>query len=338
MAKRITQTTFDAVVKENCEEFGMGPEEAVADAVSQFLSQGVDLTGIIKSAAPESSRLQEFLALSALLGTDSDNSSEIASSFTRISVVFADQDMRRFAGQNGVLLLLIRACERSTSNIELLTSGLRLVGQILDGQPDLLSPPPGALTDDVIITDFPPNEAARALCTIIKQLEAFPVALGEGLWAVSRACIKHEGNRQTLIDNGVADCALAGLRAHKADAKLVVAVAEIMRVLTLDDDVRVPFGKAHSTARAIVTDGGGLTLLVDSMAALVDHPEAIGPLASAVARLTVRNEFCQQVVDLGGLTLAIRCMSAFPAAVSLQQVKLLINVLQAHIFDANIDY
>ena len=39
MAKQITQETFDGVVKENIEEFDMSPEEAIADAVSQFEAQ-----------------------------------------------------------------------------------------------------------------------------------------------------------------------------------------------------------------------------------------------------------------------------------------------------------
>jgi hypothetical protein len=46
MAKRITQTTFDEVVHENSEDFGMTKEESLADAIKQFTSQGVDLGSI----------------------------------------------------------------------------------------------------------------------------------------------------------------------------------------------------------------------------------------------------------------------------------------------------
>lgn len=38
--RRITQETFDAVVKENMEEFEMDADEAVKEAVEQFDSQG----------------------------------------------------------------------------------------------------------------------------------------------------------------------------------------------------------------------------------------------------------------------------------------------------------
>jgi len=39
MVKVISQETFEAVVKENVEEFGMEIEEARKDAIQQFKSQ-----------------------------------------------------------------------------------------------------------------------------------------------------------------------------------------------------------------------------------------------------------------------------------------------------------
>lgn len=47
-SKRITQDTFDAVVKENMDEFEMSAEEALADSIQQFESQGISLANIIK--------------------------------------------------------------------------------------------------------------------------------------------------------------------------------------------------------------------------------------------------------------------------------------------------
>ena len=47
--KFISQETFDSVVQENVEDFEMEPEEAAADAVAQFESQGVDLSNIVKT-------------------------------------------------------------------------------------------------------------------------------------------------------------------------------------------------------------------------------------------------------------------------------------------------
>jgi hypothetical protein len=45
--KKISQETFDNVVKENMDEFEMSIEEAIEDAIKQFESQGVDLSAIL---------------------------------------------------------------------------------------------------------------------------------------------------------------------------------------------------------------------------------------------------------------------------------------------------
>jgi hypothetical protein len=46
-SKRITQETFDAAVRENIEEFEMGTEEAIREAVEQFESQGRAVTSVL---------------------------------------------------------------------------------------------------------------------------------------------------------------------------------------------------------------------------------------------------------------------------------------------------
>ena len=46
---RISQQTFDDVVRENKDDFDMSDKEALADAISQFEKQGVDLSYIDKT-------------------------------------------------------------------------------------------------------------------------------------------------------------------------------------------------------------------------------------------------------------------------------------------------
>ena len=49
MVRVITQETFDLVVTEDMEEFGMDRAEAVKDAKEQFEQQGVSLVNIVVS-------------------------------------------------------------------------------------------------------------------------------------------------------------------------------------------------------------------------------------------------------------------------------------------------
>lgn len=55
--KRISQETFDDVVRENMEDFDMSLEDALKDAVEQFTAQGVDLSAIVKTGAPRAASL-----------------------------------------------------------------------------------------------------------------------------------------------------------------------------------------------------------------------------------------------------------------------------------------
>lgn len=51
--KRISQDTFDEVVKENMEDFDMELDEAIKDAIEQFTKQGIDLSNIDKSGGKD---------------------------------------------------------------------------------------------------------------------------------------------------------------------------------------------------------------------------------------------------------------------------------------------
>jgi hypothetical protein len=55
--KRISQETFDDVVKENIEEFEMDKLEAIKDATEQFRKQGVDLSNIDLTGGEERKNL-----------------------------------------------------------------------------------------------------------------------------------------------------------------------------------------------------------------------------------------------------------------------------------------
>ena len=88
-----------------------------------------------------------------------------------------------------------------------------------------------------------------------------------------------------------------------------------------DDDVRVPFGKAHENARYIVNNDetsmmektaklyfreivenhDGLKLLTSSLEKHNSHLKALEACLSGIRALAVRNEYCQEVVDEGGL-------------------------------------
>ena len=100
-----------------------------------------------------------------------------------------------------------------------------------------------------------------------------------------------------LIQSGV----LRHLAACLASADTVAMVARVWVAMVQDDDVRVPFGKAHENAREIVENHDALKLLTGCLAQYHGHLRTLEACLAAIRSLAVRNEYCQEVVDEGGL-------------------------------------
>ncbi|KAL2544303.1 ARM repeat superfamily protein [Forsythia ovata] len=71
--RAISQQAFDEMVKENMEDLGMDPTEALQDAIQTLTLQGVDLSGIVTCVPGESNPVMECLdKLKQLNGNWSD--------------------------------------------------------------------------------------------------------------------------------------------------------------------------------------------------------------------------------------------------------------------------
>ena len=89
-------------------------------------------------------------------------------------------------------------------------------------------------------------------------------------------------------------------------------MARVWIALVQDDDVRVPFGKAHENAREIVENHNALKLLTSSLERFQSNLKALEYCLSAIKSLAVRNEYCQEVVDEGGLNFIKTILETYP--------------------------
>nr|XP_060641064.1 armadillo repeat-containing protein 6 [Anolis sagrei ordinatus]XP_060641065.1 armadillo repeat-containing protein 6 [Anolis sagrei ordinatus] len=300
-AKRITQETFDDVVQENIVEFGMDPEEALADAIQQFESQGVDLSNIVKVApnptaenGPEQKHaiLQTLDSLQkALLNTNSDQVDELLVSF--VKQCRKELAVRYLAGQKGAYSTVLAACRRAVEGHCSMLKALQALAALLDGQPDLLE----ACGRELVLQalrESGPEEAELTLAAVR---------------CVRHACLKHERNRQELVQAGVLGLLTGAIQRHGERAEVVREACLGLRVMTFDDDIRVPFGHAHDHAKSIVVEHNGLGVLIEAAKAFTDNCDVLSEICATLARLSVRNEFCQDIVDLGGLNFIVALLA-----------------------------
>ncbi|XP_004404729.1 PREDICTED: armadillo repeat-containing protein 6 isoform X2 [Odobenus rosmarus divergens] len=300
-SKRITQETFDAAVRENIEEFEMGSEEAVKEAAEQFESQGVDLSNIIKLAPKASADGSQEPTHDILQALDDLQESvahsrpqEVSTHLARFFEQCKQHKACRFlAAQKGAYPILLTAWRLAiASNQGLLLQALNALSALTDGQPDLLDTQGLQL---LVVTLAQNADAADLTCS--------------GIRCVCHASLKHEQNRQSLVKAGVLPLLTGAITRHGHCADVVREACWALRVMTFDDDIRVPFGHAHDHAKMIVQENGGLKVLIEATKAFSDNPSVLSELCSTLSRLAVRNEFCQEVVDLGGLGVLVALLA-----------------------------
>ncbi|XP_015987878.1 armadillo repeat-containing protein 6 isoform X1 [Rousettus aegyptiacus] len=300
-SKHITQETFDAAVRENIEEFEMGPEEAVKEAVEQFESQGVDMSNIIKMAPKVSADGPQEPSHAILQALDNLQESVACSHPQEISAHLArfceqckqNKACRFLAAQKGAYPILLAAWKLAAAGDQgLLLQALNALSALIDSQPDLLD-----------------TQGLKLLVATLAQNTDVTDLICSGIRCVRHACLKHEQNRQSLVKAGVLPLLTGAITRHGHCADVVKEACWALRIMTFDDDIRVPFGHAHDHAKMIVQENRGLKVLIDAAKAFPDNPSVLSELCSTLSRLAVRNEFCQEVVDLGGLSILVALLA-----------------------------
>lgn len=289
-SRRITQETFDAVVKENVEDFEMDAEEALREAVEQFESQGVDLSCIVKAAAVPSEgnaedQVQTHQVLQALDAIQTGGDVVAIPDLKRFTEQCSIGFPQRFlAAQKDAYPTIVSCCKKSVEDKERLLASLSALSALTDGQPDVLDP-----------------EGQNLLVRILNKYRGDPAVTALCVRVIRHCCLKHEQNRQGLVKAGALPLLTGAISRNTECAELVKEACSALRIMTFDDDIRVPFGQAHEHARMIVMDHNGLKVITEAAKAHLDNTPVLSELCATLSRLAVRNEFCQDICDLGGL-------------------------------------
>jgi len=273
MVRVITQETFDDVVKENMEEFDMEYAEAVREAKEQFDKQGVNLSNIVISEKG----VHEVVESLAKLSPENSSATKIEALRKISECCKEDLAQRVLATNNGAYSFLLRvAGEKEETGVRL--EALKCLANVMDTNPDHLE--------------------TQGISLIASCLQVDDLSLAALDWLLV-CCVRHEENRQNIVGSDILqqmyNVTLQGNRDH------YVRVSRVWMALVQDDDIRVPFGKAHDHAREIVQTYKALKVLTQSLTKFSEDEELLCLALSTLASLSVRNEYCQEVVDEGGL-------------------------------------
>ncbi|XP_065434610.1 armadillo repeat-containing protein 6 isoform X2 [Chrysemys picta bellii] len=200
--------------------------------------------------------------------------------------------VRYLAGQKGACPVVLSACKLASGDRSAMLKALHAFSALMDGQPDLLD----SAGQELLLRTLKEN-ADDAEMTLA------------GIRCIRHACLKHEQNRQELVKGGILPLLTGAIVRHGDCAGVVREASSALRVMTFDDDIRVPFGQAHDHAKMIVSENNGLRILIEAAKAFTDDSSVLRELCATLARLSVRNEFCQEIVDLGGLNFMVALLA-----------------------------
>jgi len=275
MVKVITQETFDEVVKENMDDFAMDRAEATKDAKEQFEKQGINLSNIVISDKGSQVVVEAVQAL-----FNDPPRGEMEKHLKTIQECCKDDLAQRvLATNNGAYSVLIKLGKGST--VEEKVDVLITLAVVMDTNPDHLESQGIGLLNSVL-------QEQRGSEVVQAALDVMLVC-----------CVRHEANRVAFVESGILD--KLGVLVRDGEREEVIRVCRVWVALVQDDDVRVPFGKAHETARNIVENHAALKLLTRALTKFASDLEVLNLCLAALANLSVRNEYCQEVVDEGGL-------------------------------------
>lgn len=273
MVKVISQETFDGVVKENMEEFGMEMAEAVEDAKEQFEKQGINLSNIVISEKGSQVVVEAVQAIFNDLAHD-----DLVGHLNTIQECCKkDLAQRVLATNNGAYSVLVKLAKLDSSK-EIV---IKTLTAVMDTNPDHLEDQGVNLLNSLLL-----EHRGGEVCQAALDL-------------VLICCVRHEANRVALVNSGLLD--KLDMVVKEGEREEVIRVCRVWVALVQDDDVRVPFGKAHDTARNIVEHHDALQILTKSLTKFSSDLEVLNVCLAALASLSVRNEYCQEVVDKGGL-------------------------------------
>ena len=202
--------------------------------------QGVDLSMIVTVLHSDAGNTHPVLAAIENIASDSGELCE------QLKIVKTECDIdlshRCLAGKRAYTVL-IEACkaqpEHSLAIVDTLCS-------LCNGQPDVLD-----------------HAGVSHLCSILEDTSTDPLLLSKTVRLIKLTCVKHEDNRQSYVSYNVIPLLMTVLRNHRDDVTIVSDVCATLRVLTFDDDIRVPFGKGHEHAKMIVAENHALKTILE---------------------------------------------------------------------------
>ncbi|KDP38234.1 hypothetical protein JCGZ_04877 [Jatropha curcas] len=301
--RTISQDAFDELVKENIEDLGMEPIEALEDAIQTLTIQGVDLSGIVTCVPGEGSakdnpifqcleRLRELESISEDQ-ISNDHLDEILKLFDKLIELCSVEGSGNaaIAVKNGGIELVCSFCSKIPVDFkQVLVSALKILALFLY---------------DVQSTEtFRSSGGPTILASILKNGNESVDILDSGFTVVAVAATGNEILKESFMELKIDELILQVL--SRQSTGNIQSLYDAIRVLLTPDDNRVVASQVYGYARRFAKIGIA-GALVQSLHGGLTSPSLVSATI-ALKAVAVNDEICKSIAERGGIDAILQCI------------------------------
>ncbi|KAK2991476.1 hypothetical protein RJ640_016511 [Escallonia rubra] len=299
-SRSISQQAFDEMVKENIDDLGMDPTEALQDAMETLSLQGVDLSGIVTCAPGESNPVIQSLDRLKQLDSDwTDRFKDEKVLEELIELLNKMSDLCRVQGSGNA------AIASKNGGVELVSSICsKLRGWSNHGLVSALNTMAAFLHDLQSTETFRKSGGEKIVMGILHDGTQNVNILNSGFSVVAAAATGNEVLKEAFMDLKVDELMIIILKEESKGN--IPSLYDAIRVLLTSDDNRVAASQVYGYARRFAKKGIA-EVLVNSLHEGLTSPSLVSA-SIALKAVAVNDEICRSIADHGGIDAVLLCI------------------------------
>ncbi|KAI3753198.1 hypothetical protein L2E82_25244 [Cichorium intybus] len=298
-ARAISQQAFDEMVKENIDDLGMEPTEALSDAIETLTLQGVDLSGIVTSTLPGETNpviqsLDRIKQLQSSDWTDETVLEEALDLFDNLTALsrIEGSGNAAIATRNGGIELMCSVCSKLSEfrRDSALASALNALA---------------AFPHDIQSTEtFRQSGGPKLVIGTLTDKTQSTNILNSAFSVVAASATGNEVLKESYVELHIDELILKIMKNHTKGN--IPSLYDTIRVLLAADDNRVVASQVYGYARRFAKIG--ITeALVDSLNEGLNSSSLVS-ITIALKAIAVNDEICRSVAEKGGIDSLLICI------------------------------
>ncbi|KAK6241025.1 hypothetical protein SCA6_006414 [Theobroma cacao] len=345
--RAISQEAFDELVKENMDDLGLDPTEALEDAIQTLSLQGVDLSGIVK-CVPGEGGVKDHPAMQCLDKLNQLNAGSKDQFTAQDLVPISDvQSTEAFRVSGGPVIVVHILNTDGIQDLDILNSGFAIVAAAATGNEVVKESFMELGVDKLILQVLSGQtkgsvqslyDAIRVLLTSddnrVVASQVYGYARRFAKIGIARALVEslHGGLSSTSLVS--ASIALKAVAVNDEICKSIADAGGIDALLKCVDDSGEQGNKTvartccsllsklagSDSNKSTIVEKGGMDRLIKLSARFSDDPSVLQEVMSIISVLCLRSpDNATHAIEAGAAELAIQTMQKFPAAQQMQR-------------------